>query len=131
MSLANSVEARYPFLDTRVYELAARLPTSSKLLGLREKSVLRRWARDVIPPAVRQRPKQPYRAPDIPPFFAPQGPEYVDAVLYEGSSARTGLLDPTAVAGLVRRCRSGPATGSRESHAPGGILSTGPWQRQF
>jgi len=131
MSLAHGVEARYPFLDTRVYELAARLPTSSKLLGLREKSVLRRWARDVIPPAVRQRPKQPYRAPDIPPFFAPQAPEYVDAVLNEGSIARTGLFDPTAVDGLVRRCRSGAATGFRESQALVGILSTELWHRQF
>ncbi len=77
MSLAHGVEARYPFLDTRVFEFAARLPTQSKLRGLREKAILRRWARHIVPPTVQQRPKQPYRAPDVPAFFAPEPVEYV------------------------------------------------------
>lgn len=133
MSLAHGVEARYPFLDTRVFELAARLPTSSKLRGgrLREKAILRRWARDFVPPAVQQRPKQPYRAPDIPAFFTPGAPDYVDEVLAERNIASTGLFDPDAVTGLVRRCRAGAATGFRESQALVGILSTELWHRQF
>jgi asparagine synthase (glutamine-hydrolysing) len=131
MSLAHGVEARYPFLDTRVYELAARLPTGTKLRGLREKSILRRWARDVVPPAVQQRSKQPYRAPDIPPFFTPAVPEYVEDALDESNLARTGVFEPAAVAGLVRRCRAGTAIGFRESQALVGILSTEIWHRQF
>ena len=133
MSLAHGVEARYPFLDTRVFELAARLPVTSKLRGLREKAILRRWGktREVVPPTVLRRPKQPYRAPDIPPFFTPRPPEYVEAVLEESSIARTGVFEPAAVAGLVRRCRSGAATGFRESQALVGILSTELWHRQF
>jgi asparagine synthase (glutamine-hydrolysing) len=55
----------------------------------------------------------------------------VDALLNESTIARTGLFDPTAVAGLVRRCRSGAATGFRESQALVGILSTELWHRQF
>src|SRR5439155_628962 len=35
MSLAHGVEGRYPFLDHRLFEFAARLPTGSKLRGLR------------------------------------------------------------------------------------------------
>lgn len=133
MSLAHGVEARYPFLDTRVFELAARLPTGSKLRGLREKAILRRWggASKVVPPAVHQRPKQPYRAPDIPAFFTPRAPDYVDELLDERSVARTGLFEPAAVAGLVRRCRAGTAMGFRESQALVGILSTELWHRQF
>ena len=131
MSLAHGVEARYPFLDTRVFELAARLPTGSKLRGLREKAILRRWARHVVPPAVEQRPKQPYRAPDVPPFFTPTAPEYVEDVLDASNIARTGVFEPAAVAGLVRRCRAGTAMGFRESQALVGILSTELWHRQF
>jgi asparagine synthase (glutamine-hydrolysing) len=133
MSLAHGVEARYPFLDTRVFELAARLPTGSKLRGLREKSILRRWAktRDAVPDTVLQRAKQPYRAPDIPPFFTSEAPEYVAAALEESSLARTGIFEPAAVAGLVRRCRAGAASGVRESQALVGILSTELWQKQF
>ena len=131
MSLAHGVEARYPFLDTRVFEFAARLPTSSKLRGLKEKAILRRWARDVVPPAVQQRPKQPYRAPDVPAFFTAAPPEYVAEVLDEANLARTGLFEPAAVSGLVRRCRAGTALGFRESQALVAIISTELWQRQF
>ena len=131
MSLAHGVEARYPFLDTRVFEFAARLPTSSKLRGLKEKAILRRWARDVVPPAVQQRPKQPYRAPDVPAFFTAAPPEYVAEVLDEANLARTGLFEPAAVSGLVRRCRAGTALGFRESQALVAIISTELWQRYF
>jgi len=131
MSLAHGVEARYPFLDHRVFEFAARLPTQSKLRGLREKAILRRWARDVVPPAVQQRPKQPYRAPDVPAFFAPASPDYVAELLDQSSVARTGLFEPAAVAGLVRRCRAGTPMGFRESQALVAILSTELWHREF
>jgi asparagine synthase (glutamine-hydrolysing) len=131
MSLAHGVEARYPFLDHRVFEFAARLPARSKLRGLKEKAILRRWARDVVPPAVLQRAKQPYRAPDVPAFFTPEPVEYVRDLLEEGNLARTGLFEPAAVAGLVRRCRSGAALGFRESQALVAIISTELWYRQF
>jgi len=131
MSLAHGVEARYPFLDHRVFEFASRLPTQSKLLGLREKAILRRWARDVVPPAVQERPKQPYRAPDVPAFFTPQPADYVRDVLDEVSTARSGLFEPAAVAGLVRRCQTGAATSFRESQALVAVLSTELWYRQF
>jgi asparagine synthase (glutamine-hydrolysing) len=131
MSLAHGVEARYPFLDHRMFEFAARLPTGSKLRGLREKAILRRWARDVVPPAVQQRPKQPYRAPDIPAFFTPEPADYVRDVLDESSLARSGLFEPAAVAGLVRRCRTGTPMGFRENQALVAILSTQLWHRQF
>ena len=131
MSLAHGVEARYPFLDPRVFEFAARLPTGSRLRGLREKAILRRWARAVVPPVVQQRAKQPYRAPDVPAFFTDRQPAYVSELLDAPSIARTGLFEPAAVQGLVRRCRAGNAVGFRESQALVGILSTELWHRQF
>ena len=131
MSLAHGVEGRYPFLDHRLFEFAARLPTGSKLRGLREKAILRRWAQDVVPPAVHRRPKQPYRAPDIPAFFSPEPVEYVRDLLDERSLTRSGLFEPQAVAGLVRRCRAGAATGFRENQALVAIVSAELWHRQF
>ena len=131
MSLAHAVEGRYPFLDHRLFEFAAQLPTRSKLRGLREKDILRRWARDVVPPAVVTRPKQPYRAPDIPAFFTPEPVDYARELLDETTVVRTGLFDPQSVAGLVRRCRAGTATGFRENQALVAILSTQLWHHQF
>src|SRR5436189_1886093 len=133
MSLAHGVEGRFPFLDHRLFEFAARLPTRSKLRGLREKDILRRWARDVVPPAVVERPKQPYRAPDIPAFFTPEMVWYARELLDEPALARTGLFDARSVAGLVRRCREvgGDTVGFRENQAFVAILSTQLWYHQF
>ena len=131
MSLAHGVEGRFPFLDHRLFEFAARLPTRSKLRGLREKDILRRWARDVVPPAVVERPKQPYRAPDIAAFFTPELVWYARELLDEPSLVRTGLFDPRSVAGLLRRCRAGSAVGYRENQAFVAVLSTQLWHHQF
>jgi asparagine synthase (glutamine-hydrolysing) len=101
------------------------------LRGLREKDVLRRWAATVLPQELAQRPKQPYRAPDVPAFFGAHEPAYVDELLSPGALQRAGIFDPAIVAGLVRRCRSGRATGFRENQALVAILSTQLWHRQF
>jgi len=123
VSLAHGVEGRYPFLDHRLFEFAARLPTRSKLRGLREKDILRRWARQVVPPAVVTRPKQPYRAPDIPAFFSPEPVEYAQELLDATSVTNAGLFDPRSVAGLMQRCRTGVATVPREPGLRGDALN--------
>jgi asparagine synthase (glutamine-hydrolysing) len=131
MGMAHGVEGRFPFLDHRLFEYAAALPTRSKLQGLEEKAILKRWAEPVVPPAVRARHKQPYRAPDAPAFFGPKAPEYVQELLSEESIRRSGLFDPTAVSGLVRRARAGRITGFGENQAFVGILSAQLWHHTF
>jgi asparagine synthase (glutamine-hydrolysing) len=133
MAMAHGIEARVPFLDHRLCEFAAALPARTKLRGLREKDILRRWgaATGLLPPAITRRRKQPYRAPDVPAFFEGRPPEYVEALLDPASLARTGIFNPQAVAGLVRRCRAGRAEGFRESQALVAILSTELWHREF
>ena len=131
MAMAHSVEGRFPFLDHRLFEYAAALPDRSKLRGLREKDVLRRWARDLLPERLAARPKQPYRAPDAPAFFGAEEPEYVSELLGSEALLRSGLFNPAFVQGLVKRCRSGRATGFRENQAIVAILSTQLWHRRF
>jgi asparagine synthase (glutamine-hydrolysing) len=131
MGMAHGVEGRFPFLDHRLFAFAAALPTRSKLRGLREKDILRRWAAGVVPQRVQGRPKQPYRAPDVPAFFHAAPPAYVDAMLGDEAIRRTGLFETRAVAGLVRRCRAGQATGFRENQALVAVLSTQLWHHLF
>lgn len=131
MSMAHGVESRVPYLDHRLFEFAAGLPSRSKLRGLKEKDILRRWGARVLPPAVTHRRKVPFRAPDVPAFFGAKPPEYVTDLLDAGSLRRTGIFDPAAVATLVRRCGAGLATGVWESQALVGILSTELWHREF
>ncbi len=131
MSLAFGVEGRYPFLDHRLFAFAARLPETAKLRGLRDKRLLRAWARKTLPREAAERPKQPYRAPDASAFFAVGTPEWVAEALSPAALERTGAFAPAAVAGLVRRGMAGRITGAREGQALVGILSTQLWHRAF
>ncbi len=131
MAMANSVEGRFPFLDHRLVEFAATIPPELKILGLREKHILRRAMRDLLPPEIGNRPKQPYRAPDSPSFTGPAAPSYVDEVLSPQGLAETGYFNPRAVAQLRAKCSAGSQIGFRDNMAFVGILSTQLWSRAF
>jgi len=120
---AHSVEGRFPFLDHRVVEFCGRLPPHLKVCGLREKALLRRSARGLLPPAVWQRPKQPYRAPIHSAFFA-RPLEYVAEMLAPDAIAATGLFEPQAVARLARKCQTGERVSEGDDMALVGVLST-------
>lgn len=104
MLMANSVEGRFPFLDPRVAKAAARMPARHKLRGLEEKHVLKRAFADLVPEAVLQRPKQPYRAPDAESFFTADAPDWVMEVLAPDEIAKAGVFDPQIVRRLVAKC---------------------------
>jgi asparagine synthase (glutamine-hydrolysing) len=131
VAMAHGVEARYPFLDHRVFEHSVRLRPDGKLQGAHDKIAVRDLARTVLPEGIAGRVKQPYRAPQAAPFFEGGAPEWVEELLSPGMLEATGLFDPTKVAGLVRRCRAGKATGYREGMALVGVLSTQVWHERF
>jgi asparagine synthase (glutamine-hydrolysing) len=131
VSMAHGVEGRYPFLDHRVFALSAALPANRKLDGLHDKVVLRELAAGLLPAGIAARGKQPYRAPEVAPFFGPGAPGWVDDALSEPELQATGVWDPARVEGLLRRCRAGRATGMREGMALVGVLSTQLWYREF
>ncbi|MFI5490224.1 asparagine synthetase B family protein [Micromonospora echinaurantiaca] len=58
-SMGHGVEARVPFLDLNVVELAMRLPVALKLREGQEKWIVRRAFADLLPDYVRRRPKNP------------------------------------------------------------------------
>lgn len=63
VSMAASVEARYPFLDEEVFDFTARLHPRWKLRGFRDKVILRELAARWLPPSIAQRRKAVFRAP--------------------------------------------------------------------
>jgi asparagine synthase (glutamine-hydrolysing) len=104
MLMANSVEGRFPFLDRDVVDFANALPARHKLFGLEEKYLLKRAFADLVPEDIRQRPKQPYRAPDAASFFAPDRPAWFEAVMAERAIAAAGVFEPSLVTGLMAKC---------------------------
>jgi len=131
VAMAHGVEGRYPFLDHRVFEHSVRLPPDEKLDGMREKVALRELASTILPEEIAARTKQPYRAPDVAPFFEGGAPDWVEERLSEPALREVGIFDERRVEGLLRRCRAGRATGYREGMALVGVLSTQVWHSHF
>ncbi|TIM09695.1 asparagine synthase (glutamine-hydrolyzing) [Mesorhizobium sp.] len=131
MAMAHGIEGRFPYLDHRLVEFAARLPPDMKLKGLVEKHILRKAAGHLLPSAIRERAKQPYRAPEARSFVGAGELDYVSDLLSEASIAAGGLFNAKAVASLHEKCRTQPASGFRDNAAFVGILSTQLWQKNF
>ena len=122
VAMAHGVEVRYPFLDPDVIDLAMTLPRRHKLLGLRDKIVLRRLAQRLLPPTVAGRKKKPFRAPIAPVLFGKEAGTAFDALLAAGDD---GLVDHPAARKLIAKVRlhDGRAAGEREEMGLIGILS--------
>ena len=69
MSLAHSVEGRYPFLDHRVVDMLFTMDPENKLHGFNQKYLLKNSFKDKIPKSILNRPKRPYMAPDLRSFI--------------------------------------------------------------
>ena len=63
MTMAHSLEARSPFLDHEVMELAARLPESLKVRGRQTKRILRELFAELLPPTITRRGKMGFSVP--------------------------------------------------------------------
>lgn len=128
MAMAHGVEGRFPFLDHRVVEFAATIPPRWKMRGLTEKHILKRAAGHLVPKAIVDRPKQPYRAPDAASFFHPDTGKarepYVDAMLSPDRVRRDGVFRAEAVERLAAKARAGRTTGARDNMALLAVLST-------
>jgi asparagine synthase (glutamine-hydrolysing) len=128
VAMAHAVEGRFPFLDHRVAEFAWKMPPRLRMRGLQEKHILRRIADGLVPASVRERPKQPYRAPDARSFFgSPEAPvrcAYADELLSRERVHAGGVFDAAAVEKLVHKARRGAAASARDNMALVGVLST-------
>jgi asparagine synthase (glutamine-hydrolysing) len=123
MAMAHAVEGRYPFLDYRVMEFAARLPPRLKMNALAEKYLLKKAFSRRIPAAIRDRHKQPYRAPEARCLLTPGVREYVDYLLSPGRLQAAGLFHPPAVERLRKKVLTGRAIGVKDNMALVGIVS--------
>jgi len=124
VSMANSVEGRYPFLDYRVIEFAATLPPEFKMHGLNEKYILKKMMKDRLPASVLNRPKQAYRAPVAGSFFSSSNYLYVNELLSEKGLHKTGVFDSRAVQKLCNKIKGNQLITEIDNMALAGILST-------
>ncbi|MEE9140723.1 MAG: asparagine synthase (glutamine-hydrolyzing) [Alphaproteobacteria bacterium] len=94
MTAAHGVEGRYPFLDTDLVAVGFGISEDYRLKGgVTEKHVLREAFRDRLPPAVTDRLKRSYRAPNADCFLGPDAPDWVRDTLTPQVFRRVGFLD--------------------------------------
>jgi asparagine synthase (glutamine-hydrolysing) len=126
-SMAANLEVRVPFLNVELIELAARMPPSLKLRGLKRKYILKRAAEKLLPRDVVWRKKAGFGAPIRAWLRGPLVP-LVEELLSAEQVERRGLFRPAEVARLVAGNLSG-----REDHSLQvfQLLTLELWQRTF
>ncbi|MDX6612202.1 MAG: hypothetical protein QOD75_1388 [Blastocatellia bacterium] len=107
-SMAVSLEVRAPFLDPRIAEYAASLPSSYKLHGRKTKYILKRAVADLLPPFVLRRGKKGFGVPVAEWLKGKLRPLTRDLLSPE-RLRRSGLFDPVYVARLQSEHERGVA----------------------
>lgn len=110
MSMANSLEARAPFLDRDLMEYVAGLPDDFKLRGRTTKAILREAFADLVPKPVKRGGKKGFGVP-LDAWFRAELGDYVRDTLL----APSARLRPYVSQDYVRRLLSDHASG-RANH---------------
>ena len=131
MSMANSVEGRYPFLDFRLIEFCTGLHSNLKLKGLKEKYLLKKLLKNKIPDNIINRTKQPYRAPVKNVFLSKDKPDYVREMLSETCTKRVGVFNPISLDSVLSRIEKTGTTSEMEDMFLTTVISTHLLYNQF
>lgn len=107
-AMANSLEARSPFLDTDLIEYVGALPDSMKLQGLKTKVILRKAFQDLIPLSVSQRKKMGFGVP-LGAWFRTDLKDYIRDLLLDPAARYGTFLSVPYVHELVNRHQAGVA----------------------
>lgn len=105
MCYANSVEARYPFLDLKVINFASQMPPDLKLHNLKEKFILKELAKNKLPDKIINRPKFAFVAQGTPELLQhrEKEAEYIYDILSYDRLKRMGYFNPNYILQLVRQ----------------------------
>lgn len=104
VSLANSVEARYPFLDKDLIEFARTLPVALLMKDSAEKYIVRKTAERYLPGAVINRQKFGFVAPGSP-YLLKQNIQWLNDMLSHDKIQREGYFNPDTIERLKKTYR--------------------------
>jgi asparagine synthase (glutamine-hydrolysing) len=102
MCMANSIEARVPFLNYKLVEFASKIPYPLKLKGWDEKHILRAAMKPHIPKEIFDRAKHPFSVP-ITRWLEGELGEMTKQLLDKDEIDRQGIFDSSKVEEIIRK----------------------------
>lgn len=105
-SMANSLEARSPFLDHKLMEFAASLPTDWKLKGFKSKYILKETFKEFLPEKIVNRGKMGFGIP-VGRWFRNEWKEYFKSIVLSDRAVGRGYFRKEALENIYNEHVSG------------------------
>jgi len=126
-TMAYALEARSPFLDADLMQLAASIPAELKVRGTEKKWILREALRPWLPGDLLDRPKQGFSVP-LSSWLRGDLREWSRDVLLDPATLSRGYFRPEAINGLLQRHSAGV---DAEDHRIWSLLVLELWHREY
>jgi asparagine synthase (glutamine-hydrolysing) len=127
MTMANSLEARCPFLDQRLLEFASGIPSALKLKGMTTKYVLKRALAGYLPQDIIWRKKHGFGVP-VGHWFRTSLREFLCDHLLSPTARQRGYFDEQRLRCLISEHLSGQQD---HGHRLWALLTLEVWHRLF
>lgn len=127
MSMATSIELRVPFLDHRLVEAAAIMPSYYKIHGTKTKFILKKALEGLLPKSILRRRKMGFPTP-LKIMFRGELFDYAHETLLSQQAIGRGYFDRNQVERLLLDHHSGKAANHREIWQ---LLVLEEWHRRF
>jgi asparagine synthase (glutamine-hydrolysing) len=101
ITMANSVELRVPFLDHKVMEFAANIPSKYKVKGISTKFILKETFRGVVPDEILFRKKTGFPVP-YEKWLRNDMHEIVKEILLDSNSIRRGYFNSFELENILK-----------------------------
>ncbi|MFA5842607.1 MAG: asparagine synthase (glutamine-hydrolyzing) [Candidatus Gracilibacteria bacterium] len=100
-SMMNTLECRSPFLDHHFLELTSQIPSSLNFKHFQKKYLLKKVAKQWLPPEIIYRKKQGFRVP-IEHWFKDSLKDFVQETLLHGELIKRNIVKKDAIENLFR-----------------------------
>lgn len=127
ISMAHSIEQRFPFLDYELVEFMAKVPVNMKMRHSVTKYILRKASKHLLPEEIINRPKGPILVP-INKCFDNRFNELIMEMLSESQVKRRGLFNYSYINSLIRMRKKNPFLYDRQLFA---LLVIEVWMQVF
>jgi asparagine synthase (glutamine-hydrolysing) len=127
MTMANSLEARCPFLDHELLEFACTIPAELKLKGMTTKYILKRALQGIVPQEIIDRKKHGFGVP-VGRWFRTSLKSYLRDTLLSREALRRGYFNEPTLRRLIAEHESGKRD---HGHRLWSLLTFEIWHRIF